>query len=471
MPVVEIHRAYPARFGAGDVVTLEANGSPVNYGFGPFDFGQGTLTAPGDSVSCTQDTYFICTTTTRTFVFADQRPAQIPASVLNNSTGSIVDADATHKGKALLGAATGAATFEAQQADAAAIVTANTNIGNNATAIGLKAAKASNLSDLADAGSARANILVPQLQSAMCAATANVASKSTLLTIDGYTLVAGDIVLLTAQTTPAENGPWVAAAGAWTRPTDFPSTAVVKSRCIVVVNGIVGAGLEWYLSLTASITVDTNAQTWVQGTIPDATTTVKGKVLFNITGGAAAFDTVTPLVKANRLFQPVDWGIKAWNYDPFCINSASISSSGILFAALLRITEAFTIANAVFEVATAGSTFTAGQSFAAVWDGTTLANLGKSASSIEGSLAAQSLLQTPMTAVTTLAVTPGQLVWVGLWSVATTAPQYGRSPNTLFSSMVNNGITKFTQTSGKTTVVPDPIVLTANAITIWVGLS
>ena len=43
-------------------------------------------------------------------------------------------------------------------------------------------------------------------------------------TIDGVTFPTGsDRVLLTGQTTATENGLWVTAAGAWSRPADFAS--------------------------------------------------------------------------------------------------------------------------------------------------------------------------------------------------------------------------------------------------------
>ncbi len=57
------------------------------------------------------------------------------------------------------------------------------------------------------------------------ALTANQATLAGLLTLDGVLLAAGDIVLLTAQSTTHQNGPWVVnandgagAATAWTRP-------------------------------------------------------------------------------------------------------------------------------------------------------------------------------------------------------------------------------------------------------------
>jgi phage-related tail fiber protein len=47
--------------------------------------------------------------------------------------------------------------------------------------------------------------------------TANVATLSGLLTVDGVTLLAGDTVLLTGQTTASQNGLYTASATAWAR--------------------------------------------------------------------------------------------------------------------------------------------------------------------------------------------------------------------------------------------------------------
>lgn len=81
-------------------------------------------------------------------------------------------------------------------------------------------------------------------------ATANVAVATGLVaaqTIDSVALVAGDRVLLTAQTAPAENGLYVAtAAGAASYAPEWNS-ANVKSGCIVGCGGegTVWAGSEW----------------------------------------------------------------------------------------------------------------------------------------------------------------------------------------------------------------------------------
>jgi hypothetical protein len=124
-----------------------------------------------------------------------------------------------------------------------------------------KLAKASNLSDLADTGAARANIHSQMLASVRVVATANIA-KSGTQTIDGVALVAGDRVLLARQTTSAENGPWVVATGAWTRPTDYPSGfSTLRSRQVLVNEGT-DAGSTWTTRSSASRVVDTDATTW-----------------------------------------------------------------------------------------------------------------------------------------------------------------------------------------------------------------
>jgi hypothetical protein len=119
----------------------------------------------------------------------------------------------------------------------------------------------SNLAFVADAGSSRANIHVPALTPAVAVATANL-TLSGLQTVDGVTLEAEQLVLLTAQTEAKNNGPWLAAAGAWTRPTEFTTGASVKARTIAVVSGTVNAHSEWLLKTTSSIVVGTTAQVW-----------------------------------------------------------------------------------------------------------------------------------------------------------------------------------------------------------------
>jgi hypothetical protein len=67
---------------------------------------------------------------------------------------------------------------------------------------------------------------------------------------DGVTLTAGTSrVLATGQTTTSQNGLWLVQAGAWTRPIDYSTDALVSSATgqpIYVKSGTTGADTAWY---------------------------------------------------------------------------------------------------------------------------------------------------------------------------------------------------------------------------------
>lgn len=121
-----------------------------------------------------------------------------------------------------------------------------------------------NLSDVPSPGAARYNLHVPALTPADCIATANVASLSGLQTFDGHTMLPNEQVLLTAQTTASQNGPWIVQSGAWARPSDFAAGGLSKARTIAIVSGTLHAKETWLLQTNGQITIDTTAQTWVQ---------------------------------------------------------------------------------------------------------------------------------------------------------------------------------------------------------------
>jgi hypothetical protein len=83
-------------------------------------------------------------------------------------------------------------------------------------------------------------------------------------TIDGVTSVSGDRILLRAQTAPAENGIWVAAAGAWARATDALLAGDLLNAAVFVSEGTLYADTAWVMTTNAPITVGTTGLTWVQ---------------------------------------------------------------------------------------------------------------------------------------------------------------------------------------------------------------
>lgn len=84
-------------------------------------------------------------------------------------------------------------------------------------------------------------------------------------TIDGQATAVGSIILLTAQSSGAENGPWVAAAGAWSRPTWYPSGGTTQSFQFITTLVRLGSayqGSTWRQTAAGPITIDTTATTW-----------------------------------------------------------------------------------------------------------------------------------------------------------------------------------------------------------------
>ena len=79
---------------------------------------------------------------------------------------------------------------------------------------------------------------------------------SGLQTIDGYTTLAGDRVLVKNQTAPAENGIYIAAAGAWSRSIDMDIAAEFKGTYTAVINGSAAGKLFVCASVVTTIGTD-----------------------------------------------------------------------------------------------------------------------------------------------------------------------------------------------------------------------
>lgn len=96
-----------------------------------------------------------------------------------------------------------------------------------------------------------------------CATTGNI-TLSGLQAIDGYTTLAGDRVLVKNQTTPSQNGPYIASAGAWTRSADGNTWAELVGAYLFVVNGTINGNTAWVCTVGAGGTLGTTSVTFAQ---------------------------------------------------------------------------------------------------------------------------------------------------------------------------------------------------------------
>jgi hypothetical protein len=101
-------------------------------------------------------------------------------------------------------------------------------------------------------------------QAVSVATTANI-TLSGLQTIDGYTTVTGDRVLVKDQTTGSANGIYVAVAGSWTRATDADTAGEIGGASVFVQNGTTN-GSKTFTCTTSSITLGTTALTFTDTT-------------------------------------------------------------------------------------------------------------------------------------------------------------------------------------------------------------
>jgi hypothetical protein len=93
------------------------------------------------------------------------------------------------------------------------------------------------------------------------ATTGNITLSGTQ-TIDGIAVIAGDRVLVRAQTLGENNGIYIVAAGAWSRSADADSAGELRAAVVTIEKGTINADKRFALS-TDSIVLGTTVQTWV----------------------------------------------------------------------------------------------------------------------------------------------------------------------------------------------------------------
>jgi hypothetical protein len=153
--------------------------------------------------------------------------------------------------------------------------------------------------------------------SVRAATTANI-TLSAPQTIDGIAVIAGDRVLVKDQTTTANNGIYVVAAGAWTRATDMDTWFEVPSSYVFIEQGTVNADTGWVCTSDPGGTLNTTAITWAQFTGAGAVSagaglTKTGNVI-DVVGTAARI-----LVNADNI-----------DIDPAYVGQTSITTLGAI---------------------------------------------------------------------------------------------------------------------------------------------
>lgn len=105
---------------------------------------------------------------------------------------------------------------------------------------------------------------IPPFAPAKARTTGNI-TLSGAQTIDGISVVAGDRVLVAAQTTASQNGVYVVAAGAWTRATDADQSGEFSpGRQLFVQQGTLYGFTTWGVANSTAPTIGTDAITFVQ---------------------------------------------------------------------------------------------------------------------------------------------------------------------------------------------------------------
>lgn len=188
----------------------------------------------------------------------------------------------------------------------------------------------------------------------------------------------------------------------------------------------------------------------------------------------AAFTDLDDRLTATAYQQPSDASILAWNFDHRFANGQSTATAGTLFMARLEVLSAITATNLLLAVQTAGSTLTASQNFAGLYNssGTRLAQTADQSGTWTSTDIKEMALTSPV------AITAGTY-YIGILANGTTPPQFVRTiGSSVLTSFANRGTTAATArwSIGGTalTALPASVTMgsrTFNAQCYWAAIS
>jgi hypothetical protein len=210
-------------------------------------------------------------------------------------------------------------------------------------------------------------------QAVKCATTVTI-TLSGLQTIDGYTTLAGDRVLVKNESSSPTNGIYIADSGAWTRATDMDVWAEVPGAYCVVLYGTLNGNTAWVSTSADTGTIGTTPITFVQfagtGTYYAGTGLTLASNTFSITnvGTAGTYGSASavPVLAINAQGQ---------------VTSATPTSIAIAASQITSGTIASSLISGSYTGITGVGTLTAG-----TWNATPIANsyLANSSITING---------------------------------------------------------------------------------------
>lgn len=325
------------------------------------------------------------TTITSTVGFVGNLTGNVTGNVTGNLTGNVngnVTGNVTGSLTGNVTAASGTSTFENVTINGSLDMnsaTGSTITGLSTPTADSDAANKAYVDSVAQGIDAKASCLA--------ATTANITLSGTQ-TIDGVAVTAGQRVLVKNQTSAAQNGIYVAAAGAWTRATDADTWNELVSAYTFIEQGTDNGNNGYICTVTAGGTLGTTPVTWVQFSGAGQINAGAGltKVGNTLDVGTASSSRI--VVNADNI-DLASTGITPGTYKSLTIDAYGRATAGTNPTTLsgYGITDAYTIAqiDALFGSTTSAAASAAAAATSASNAATSATNASNSATAAAGS--------------------------------------------------------------------------------------